>query len=42
MQIGFCRGLADDYRGGRIGDCSREWVDMVECLKNNHCYYEEA
>ena len=35
-----CRGLAEGYRGGRIGDSSREWVDMVEGLKDNLCYYE--
>ena len=42
VQIGFSRGLADIYRYGRIGDCSRNWVDMVEGLKDNLCYYKEA
>ena len=42
LQIGFYRGLADGYMDGRIGDCSREWTAMVEGLKDNLCYYEEA
>ena len=42
MQIGFSRRLADGFRGGRIGDCSRVGVDMLEGLKDNLCYYEEA
>ena len=38
----FCRVLADSYRDGWNGDCSREWFDMVESLRDNLCYYEEA
>ena len=36
-----CRGIADGYRGGTFGDCSRELVDMVEGLRINLCYYYE-
>ena len=42
VQIGVCRVHTDGYRAGRIGECSREWVDMVEGLRDNLCYYEEA
>ena len=41
LQIGFCRVLADGYWVGKIGDCSREWFDMVESLRDNLCYYEK-
>ena len=29
------RGLADGYRVGRVGNCSSEWADMVEGLRDN-------
>ena len=41
VQIEFCRGIADGFKGGRIGNCSRELVDLVEGLRVNLCYYYE-